>query len=540
MNWVSSQAPNWNMGDIQILPDELVSKIAAGEVVERPSSVVKELVENSVDAKSENILIEVQNGGKNLIQVTDDGGGMSPADAVLALQRYATSKIRSMEDLSSIATLGFRGEALPSILSCSRFELATKPRGAVAGYLLRGEGGKIYDRTEFGMPEGTRVTVKDLFFNLPARRKFLRSSSTEFSHILDGVINLALAFSTVRLRLIHNGKTVLSLDRAEKRENRLRSLFGPDFLDKSVRIEFNSSPISIYGWLGESSQYNHSDMLFFVNERRVRNRNLLHAVYEAYRSTSRERHQLILMFIEIIPSLVDINIHPRKSEVRFANERNIHELIFNNLIEALERETLSAQSKSVCSENLQEIRNLSNLPQLYNTYILLESSYGLILVDQHAAHERILIERMEEDIDLDVQNLLFPITLELGPNLSTTLLRYSEVIKKLGFSVDRFGGNTYIITSIPSIFSSIDPKFLITDVLQELSDLGRVRDPRRELIKLMACKAAIKAGQALSDSEKKRLVEDLFLCKTPNYCPHGRPTMIKLTLEELARRFGRS
>lgn len=177
---------------------------------------------------------------------------------------------------------------------------------------------------------------------------------------------------------------------------------------------------------------------------------------------------------------------------------------------------------------------------MYNTYILLESSYGLILVDQHAAHERILIERMEEDIDLDVQNLLFPITLELGPNLSTTLLRYSEVIKKLGFSVDRFGGNTYIITSIPSIFSSIDPKFLITDVLQELSDLGRVRDPRRELIKLMACKAAIKAGQALSDSEKKRLVEDLFLCKTPNYCPHGRPTMIKLTLEELARRFGRS
>lgn len=529
------------MGAINILPDELVSKIAAGEVIDRPSSVVKELVENSIDADSTDILVEIQNGGKNLIQVTDDGRGMTPADAELAVQRYATSKIKSMEDLSSIVTLGFRGEALPSVLSCSRFELASKSKGVLAGYLLRGEGGKIYERTELGMPEGTRVTARNLFFNLPARRKFLRSTSTEFSHTLNEMVNLSLVSPAVRLRLIHNGKTILDLDRVEKTEDRLRSLFGADFLDESLRIEYESSPISIYGWIGESEQYAHPDIFFFVNGRRVRNRSLFHAIYRTYRSMSRERHQLILIFMKIIPSLVDVNIHPRKMEVRFANERDIHELIFNNLIGALEHGSGVSQSESSYCEGLQDIRDLTKLPQLHNTYILLESRYGLILVDQHAAHERVLAERMEEeDIGLGSQNLLFPLTLELDPNLHNTLLRYSGAIKELGFEVDRFGGNTHMINSVPSICISLDAKSLLVDILQELSDLGRVRDPRKELLKIVACKTAIKAGQSLTDSEKKRLVEDLFSCKTPDRCPHGRPTMIRLTLEELGRRFGRS
>lgn len=541
MSWIFFRIPDQNVGVIEILPDELVSKIAAGEVVERPGSVVKELAENSIDANSEDIVIEVENGGKKLIQVTDDGSGMAPADAELALQRYATSKIKSMEDLSSIVTLGFRGEALPSILSCSRFELATKPRGALGGYLLRGEGGRIYESTEFGMPEGTRVSVRELFFNLPARRKFLRSTITEFSRILDEVMNLALASPTVRLRLIHNGKTVLDLNQAEKREDRVRSIFGSAFLNGSLRIDFNSSPISIHGWCGESEQYAHSDILFFVNGRRVRNRNLFHAVYKAYRNLSKERHQLILFFIEIIPSLVDVNIHPRKSEVRFADEKSIHELIFNNLIRALEHGDLTPQSESLHADDLQEICNLTNLPQLHNTYILLETRYGLILVDQHAAHERVLMEKMEEEeIGVGSQNLLFPSTLELDSDLHNTLLRHREVIEELGFGVDRFGGHSHIITSIPSICASLDPKSLLTDILQELSDLGRVRDPRRELFKLIACKAAVKAGEALTDSEKRSLVEDLFSCRAPDRCPHGRPTMIRLTLQELARRFGRS
>jgi DNA mismatch repair protein MutL len=529
------------MGAIKILPDELVSKIAAGEVVERPSSVVKELVENSIDANSENILIEIETGGKKLIQVTDDGDGMTHADAELALERYATSKIKSMEDLSSIVTLGFRGEALPSILACSRFELATKPKGALGGYLLKGEGGKVSERTEAGMPEGTRVSVRELFFNLPARQKFLRSAATEFSHIFDEVRNMALASPPVRLRLIHNGKGVLDLGREERREDRVTSLFGSQFLTDSLQVRFSSSPISIHGWCGESGQHNRADILFFVNGRRVRNRNLLYAVYRAYRSVSRERHPLILLFIEIVPSLIDINIHPRKSEVRFANERNVHELIFKSLLSALEDRGSIAQSEFVHTESLQDIRNLTNLPQLHNTYILLETEYGLVLVDQHAAHERILMERMEEkDMNVGSQNLLFPVTLELNSDLRSALLSHSEVIAGLGFGVDGFGGNTHIITSVPSICSSLDPQSLLVDVLQQLSDLGRVRDPRRELFKVLACKAAIKAGEPLTDSEKQRLIEDLFSCRAPGHCPHGRPTMVRVTLEELARRFGRS
>lgn len=529
------------MGVINVLPDELVSKIAAGEVVERPSSVVKELVENSIDAKSEDILIEIQNGGKSLIQVIDDGEGMSSTDALLAVQRYATSKIKSIEDLSTIVTLGFRGEALPSILSCSRFELATKQKSAIAGYLLRGEGGKIYERTEIGMPEGTRVSVRDLFFNLPARRKFLRSATTEFSHIFDETLNFALAFPTLRLRLIHNQETVLALDRAQDRESRLKSLFGNDFLNGATQIDFDSSPISISGWLGESELYTRPNILFFVNERRVRNRNLYHAVYEAYRRRSMEKHRLILIFIEIIPSLVDVNIHPRKSEVRFANERSIHELLLDSLTKALEHRAIGILSESTRREDLQEIYNLDNLPQLHNTYILLENRHGLVLVDQHAAHERVIMEQLEkEDFHLAPQNLLFPVTIELAPELNNTLIRYREVFKELGFVVEGFGSNTHIITSIPSFCPSCEPERIFVEILQELSNSGKVDDPRKELLKLMACKTAIKAGQALSDSEKKRLIEDLLSCETPDHCPHGRPTMIRLTLEELARRFGRS
>jgi len=529
------------MGAIKILPDELVSKIAAGEVVERPSSVVKELVENSIDARSEEVLIEIEDGGKKLIQVTDDGDGMTHADAELALQRYATSKIRSMEDLSSVVTLGFRGEALPSILTCSRFELATKPKGALGGYLLKGEGGKVCERAEIGMPKGTRVSVRELFFNLPARRKFLRSAVTEFSHVFDEVMNIALACPAVRLRLIHNGKSVLDLNRVDLREDRVKSLFGSQFVTDSLQVHFTSSPVSIHGWCGESEQPNRPDILFFVNGRRVRNRNLLYAVYRAYRSVSREKHTLILLFIEIVPSLIDINIHPRKSEVRFANERNVHELVFKSLLSALEDRCSVVQSRSTRAESLQVIRNLTNLPQLHNTYVLLETDYGLMLVDQHAAHERILLERMEErDVSAGSQNLLFPVTLELNHDLQSTLQRHSEVITGLGFGVDGFGGNTHIITSVPSICSALDPQSLLVDVLQQLSTLGRARDPRRELFKVIACRAAIKAGEPLTDSEKRRLIEDLFSCREPDHCPHGRPTMVRMTLEELARRFGRS
>ena len=528
-----------DMPTISVLPDELVSRIAAGEVVERPSSVVKELVENAIDAQSSDILVEILGGGKKSIQVTDDGEGMHPAEAAVALERYATSKIRSIEDLSSIATLGFRGEALPSILSCSRLELATKPRGSVAGYVIRGEGGKINERTEAGMPEGTRVNARDLFFNLPARRKFLRSSVVEFSHIFGTMMDLGLAFPGVGIRLIHNEKTVLDLESAETREERLSALFGVGFLKEAVRFESISSSISVHGWLGQSEQYTRPDIFLFVNGRRVRNRSLFHAIYRAYRSASREKHQLVIVFIEVIPALVDVNIHPRKSEVRFADERSAHELIFKNVVEALQGG--APLPRSEWTERLEEISGLTELVQLHNSYILLESRRGLILIDQHAAHERILVEKMdEEDMNLDPQRLLFPVTLELDRSLHTTLLQYREAIRDFGFGVDTFGAQTHLVTSVPSICASLDPKPLLIEILQELKDVGKTHDPRAELLRAVACKAAVKAGQPLSDPEKRRLVQDLFSCRAPDYCPHGRPTMIRLTHEELARRFGRS
>jgi len=529
------------MGVIRVLPDDLVSKIAAGEVVERPSSVVKELVENAIDARSEDVLIEVRNGGKDFIQVTDDGEGMSGADAALALQRYATSKIRDIQDLSSILTFGFRGEALPSIASCSRFELATKPRDTLSGYLLRGEAGRVNEETETGMADGTRVTVRDLFFNLPARRKFLRSAETEFSHTFDEVLNFSLAFPAIRLRLIHNQKTVLSLDAAPDRESRLRALFGHNFPRTSVRIDYESSPVSVSGWLGHSESYTRQDTLFFVNDRRVRNRNLLHALYEAYRRYSKERDQLVIAFIDIVPTLVDVNIHPRKSEVRFANERSIHDILFRSVVEALERGSLGASLRPEPGTDLEEIRTLDNLPQLHNTYILVETQQGIVLVDQHAAHERVLIEHMEKQyLTMPAQRVLFPVTLELPPRLHDTLVRYRELIRQFGFGVEHFGGRTHILSSVPSLCVSHDPQAFLVEILEELSNLAKVHDPRRRLLEVIACKAAVKAGAVLTDGEKKKLIQDLYSCKEPDHCPHGRPTMLKLTLQELARRFGRS
>ncbi len=530
------------MGIIRVLPDELVGKIAAGEVVERPSSVVKELSENSIDAGCEEITIEVQNGGKTLIQVADDGVGMSPEDALLAVRRYATSKIEKIEDLSSIGTMGFRGEALPSILSCCRFELRTKARGALAGYSLRGEGGEIGEHGELGMPEGTVVSVKDLFFNLPARKKFLRATSTEFGHVQDEVINLALAHPKVRMRLIHNGKTLFDLAGVETREERIRSLFGPEIVNDGYRVEFNSYPISVEGWMGESTGLHaRSDVFLFVNRRRVRNRNLLHALYQAYRNSFMERHPLILLFMEIVPSLVDVNIHPRKSEVRFSDERNVHQLVASKVAEVLRAGGSVPRSTDVYADVLPEIAGLTDLPQLHNTYILVEVADGFILIDQHAAHERVLMERVEEqEIGLGSQKLLFPITLELSRGLSETLLKHQNLVRELGFLVEGFGGNTHRISSIPSVCRSSDPKALLVETLQELSSLGRVREPRKELLKIVACKAAIKAGQPLSDAEKRRLIEDLCSCRHPHECPHGRPTMVRVSTEELNRRFGRS
>jgi DNA mismatch repair protein MutL len=294
--------------------------------------------------------------------------------------------------------------------------------------------------------------------------------------------------------------------------------------------------------MGESTGLHaRSDVFLFVNRRRVRNRNLLHALYQAYRNNFMERHPLILLFIEVVPALVDVNIHPRKSEVRFSDERNIHQLVSHSVTEALQSREPSGDPMDVYSEVLPQISAGVDLPQLHNTYILVEVDDGFVLIDQHAAHERILSEQIEEqEIGLGSQKLLFPITLELSRGLSETLARHGDVVCELGFLVEDFGGNTYRIASIPSICASSDPKALLVETLQELSSLGKVRDPRRELLKIVACKAAIKAGQSLSDAEKRKLIEDLLACRHPNQCPHGRPTMVRVSTEELNRRFGRS
>jgi DNA mismatch repair protein MutL len=655
---------------IKLLSEQVANQIAAGEVVERPASVVKELVENSLDAAAKKITVEIGAGGRSLIRVTDDGFGMSRDDALLCLERHATSKIQKAEDLASIATMGFRGEALPSIASVSRFTLTTRERENTSpeGTQIIIAGGKISEVKAAGSATGTNIEVRQLFFNLPARRKFLRTEETEAAHIQHYLTLAALAFPEVAFTFVKDGRNVWQLaavksgaatsSRIEALRERFRALLGDEKLlpvnfsaaldddgnpsaPEETDIFENSAPekptaseisnlksqIRIWGLIGSPgvSRATRDGQFVFVNRRPVENRGVNYALIEGYHnSLMKGRYPVCCLFLEIDPAAVDVNIHPAKREVKFHREFEIRKFVAQAVKETLlafhgEPEKLKTNFNAEIQRRREEIKYaseistpalpnfpeklkpppaieppkpvqqtplrmgfapatqsapsaksadvsptpISNLPPSAATpllkvplrlvgvvgrlYVLLESDRGLVLLDQHAAHERILFEqmlnRLEQNGATPSQKLLLPETIELPPRDAQFLREQLVVLTKLGVGLSEFGERTFLLDSLPPFVKAADPRRFVFDLVDELRAAGREVNLARlgeHTVAKTVCRHAVKANDPLRGAELENLVEDLRRCAMPYTCPHGRPTLIEMNYRELEKKFGRT
>jgi DNA mismatch repair protein MutL len=580
---------------IKILPDHVINKIAAGEVVERPASVVKELIENSIDAGATDIFIDIEEAGKRLIRITDNGSGMSNEDARTAFLRHATSKIADDTDLESIRTMGFRGEALSSIASVSRVRLQSAMKGATSGALIEIEGGNVKAVSEAAAPQGTTLEISHLFFNTPARRKFLKSPSTEFSHILTAVSRQAMAHPSIRFRLTHNKKTVLELSPSPSIRERAFQLYGEEIAGNLVEFTGGGDSVHVHGLIGRpgTSRADKTYQDFFVNRRAVKNPSLTHALYSACGDMlMRDRHPVAFIFIEIDPALVDVNVHPAKAEVRFRNQSQLHDLVRDVI-----REGLRGTGEAVRIENADRIKEaiadfgmrnagyhftpegrgvfshplplrertevrgdvFSSLPpvsesplselhplaQIHDSFIIAQSREGMALIDQHAAHERVLFERLQDQFgagQVPVQDVLVPDQVELGPAQSTVLAEYLPELSKLGFMVEDFGNGTFVIKGVPALMVGADYRQLLLDILDEVNvhgKSGKMDEVRDEMLSVMACHPAIKVHRHLERQEMEKLLADLFKCRMPHTCPHGRPTIVRFSLVEVMKMFKR-
>lgn len=610
---------------IQILPENLCNKIAAGEVVERPASVVKELLENSLDAGATDIRIEVERGGKRLIRVSDDGEGMGKEDAFLCLERHGTSKIASDEDLFHLRTLGFRGEALPSIAAVSRLLLRTRSAEAAEGWEIGCEGGMVRRAEAVGTSCGTMLEVRDLFFNLPARRKFLRTDETELGHISDVVSKLALANPQVQFRLLHNERSLLELYRHTTLEERVAALLGRPVLRELLPLSAEGE--GGLGLQGLISQPAHnrptaSNIYTFINGRYIRDRVVQHAVMDGYRQLMvRGRYPVVVLFLTLDPALVDVNVHPTKHEVRFRDQRLVHDFIAEavrtvlrpsawlpapesgvnpvtaglpdgfsanrtfapppiplpgtgepasrqGVQEALERyaargaeprpstqvstRPAAAVSQPVLLHDSAGVAEsgffsgLTVLGQYRRSYILCQDGDDLILIDQHAAHERIGFERLRAEYrkgQLARQALLFPAVLEFDFREATLFQDHLADLERLGFEIEPFGGKAFLLKAIPHLLDSSAAEQLVRDVVNEIGVIGRsalVDEGIEAVLILMACHGVIRANQTLASEQIRALLRDLDAVDFSAHCPHGRPVMKRLSLVEIERMFKRS
>jgi DNA mismatch repair protein MutL len=569
------------MGLIRILSEKVASQIAAGEVVERPASVVRELIDNSIDAGATRILIKIENGGRNLIRVADNGAGMDRDDLLLCAERHATSKISQLSDLFSVRTLGFRGEAVPSIASVSRMTITSRTMEQLAGFRLRIEGGKIKEIEETGAPVGTTVEVKDLFFNTPARKKFLRSEATETDHIVDTLSRIALPFAALSFRLDDRDRTLLSLPSVDSDVSRLSALFGHEVAGSMIPMEQEAQGLGLSGYLSPPERdRGRGDHLFvYVNRRSVRERVLTHAVIEGYGSRlMKGRYPYAVIFIEIDPTLVDVNVHPAKQEVRFHQNRLVHDAVKAAVDETLRQKSASLfQVPTHASEDMGERvgriaeptggyaphpaeTTISREPerqvplmikespvvlgQLKETYILCETKEGLLLVDQHAAHERRVFEKLKKSYDsatLECQPFLIPPTVEFSPSESRTILKKMGELSQLGITLEHFGGSTFMVRSVPNILVDVHWESFLREILPLLEEQGAVKGDQvvESLLSLMACHGAIRAGQRLSKEEMIVLVDQLDEVEVPTNCPHGRPVFKRLSFYEIEKMFRR-
>lgn len=591
---------------IQQLPSTLIDQIAAGEVVERPASVLKELLENSLDARASRIEVDVEAGGKRLIRVRDDGVGIAPDDLPLALERHATSKIREFRDLERVRSLGFRGEALPSIASVSRMSIASRSREADAAWSTLVEGGvEIEPPRPVAHPVGTTVEVRDLFFNIPARRKFLRADSTELQHVQGLLRRLALSRFDVGFTLRHQGKPLLQLPPAPHRlaqETRLATLLGAGFVEHTIYVEAEAVGLGMSGWLVLPAEARTQPDLqhLYINGRMIRDKAVSHAVRRAYGDLLfKDRHPAYVLYLDIDPEQVDVNVHPTKHEVRFRDGRLIYDFVYRRLQEALQQvrpaatvpfaqpevaevESASArmpmfgapapQRQVSLALPVQEARSLYGaapelvqapsappvetetldaeppplgfaVAQIHGVYILAESARGLVLVDMHAAHERIVYERMKAQMARDgiaSQPLLVPLTVAVAPEEADSLEEHAGAFQALGFEVDRVGADAVAVRRVPVLLKDADAGMLVRDMLADLYALGssgRLDEALQHVLGNIGCRNSVRANRRLTLTEMNALLRDMETTPNSSHCNHGRPTWTELNMAELDRLF---
>lgn len=568
---------------IAVLSPEVVSKIAAGEVIERPASIVKELIENSLDAEATQIFIETRGGGTNLIRVADNGFGIVSSDVPLAFQRYATSKIGSLDDLDSIDSLGFRGEALPSIAAVAQVDVLTRTAEELAGTYISLKDGVIVDREQKACPQGTVVNVRNLFRNVPARLKFLKSTSTENNHISNVVMQYSLAYPEVRYSLVIDGNTIVQTSGNGKLYDALVRVYGIKTAELMLPVGEQDS--SVRGFVSSLSvtRSSRNYLNFFVNRRWVKSGLLNRATLEAYHGMLMSgKYPVAVLNIDLASKDVDVNVHPSKAEVKFRDERALFTTVQRTVRAALVSEstvpTIKRQSKPVdmsspvsvkrpresqgglfaaesvtpvyCEEaagavDVQEtsLPILRVFGQLAATYIIAEGPDGLYLIDQHAAHERVLFERIRAQrasMAVEVQGMLEPLTIDLSPLQVETLRDCGDLLSSYGFTIEPFGTLTYLVRTVPSLLKTGN---ISTTVMEILDSIGQEKEPSaREdsIISSLACHGSVKAGQVLKPDEIGQLVRDLEKTESPLTCPHGRPTMIRFSSAQLEREFGRA
>jgi DNA mismatch repair protein MutL len=572
---------------IQILSDEMASRIAAGEVVERPASVVKELIENSLDAGAAEIAIWVEKSGTALIRVTDNGEGMEPEDLVLAVERHATSKLKTDESLFQVATLGFRGEALPSIAAVSKMELVSRPPAAEIAWRVRIEGGKKEAPSVAGAPRGTTVEIKDIFFNTPARRKFLKSPATELSHICDAVNRMALAHPDVHFRLAHDGRMIADYVAVSDAKSRLHQVLGRDIANGLIPFSWVNGEMTVSGYLSSApvSFPNARYLLTFVNRRYVRDKVVTHGVLHGYDTLlMKGQYPAVILFLELPFAEVDVNVHPAKYEVRFRRQASVHETVAEAIRQALKQEARAPapkifEAKSQMFAGVMEaplpysrptihpdsdsfsrpafplapdekqstgfFSSMSILGQILGCYLVCSSSHGLALIDQHAAHERVVFEKLRQQLNsgrVEKQRLLLPQTLDLTAGELMLLEQKLAALEQLGFTLDVFGPDAYAITTAPALLPEGDYRQTVREMLAELAEVDKsdkVRQRLEERLATIACHSVIRANRQLEIAEMRALLDELDRIPFATQCPHGRPVLREFRRDDLERMFKR-
>ncbi|MBI4983213.1 DNA mismatch repair endonuclease MutL [Candidatus Woesearchaeota archaeon] len=591
------------MPKINLLPEELINKIAAGEVIERPASVVKELIENSLDAGATRIVVEIKDYGKRLIKVSDNGEGMDQEDALKSVLRHATSKIKEVNDLFAIQTLGFRGEALASIAAVSRLTLITKQKGLVEGFSIIVEGGQMVNSGIVAAEKGTTVEVEDLFFNTPARKKFLKTDLVELRHIVEVVTHYALINSHISFRLIHDLKEWLNSPSVEDWRGNLAAIYGADLTKELLEISYHTpdDSIEVSGFVSKpyDARNDKTQQSLFVNRRWIRNEDLTKTVYDAYHSLLFVgKHPVFVINVNVDPTKIDVNVHPTKLDVKIEQKKEVQRALFTAIREAMrkndllpvmdfsyeqqltfgtvgkkeehkrdikyhldssEQVPLQVKESEVLSSSLPEsyvsmgsksgmpesekVPPLKLLGQLHQTFFVAETPGGVLFIDQHVVQERVLYEEFMEQLmnkNVAVQNLLSSEILELTPAQKLLLLENKNALHQLGFMLEEFGENSFVLKTIPTVFGRLQPKEMLFEVISMLQEgKNKLEQVQEEIITRMACRASVKAGDVLTNGEMQILLNSLSNTLFPYTCPHGRAVLIKMTVDELEKKFRR-